>query len=165
MSSTVSSSLSAIICCFLAVVISSSITHFCFFVFPCRHHSHKWCLVMDELVQTTLRRHMAKLIAILAAKSSSPPPSSRPPPIPPKLLWPFVMSEILSNTDRYSSSPQPPEQPIEDWTSELTPPELTPLKLTPPSSQPACPSTLPLRNRRRRRNTLRFVPYNLFAWC
>ncbi|KAI0222645.1 hypothetical protein LSAT2_026111 [Lamellibrachia satsuma] len=121
---------------------------------------------MDELVQTTLRRHMTKLIAILAAKSSLPL-SSRPPPTPPKRLWPLVMNELLSKTDRYSSSPQSPDPPLEDWTSELTPPELTPLKLTPqpPSSQPARPSTLPLRNRRRRRNTLRFVPYNLFVWC
>ena len=101
-------------CCFLAIVISSSITHF---FLPYSHHSHKWASVMDELVHKMLRKHMAELVNILEGNSSpsQPPPPSRPSPT---LLWPFVMKELLSKTTPYGTTPPPSPEP-EDWNSEL----------------------------------------------
>lgn len=87
--------------------------------FPCSRHSHKWRVVMEDLAQTTLKRHITALVAILAKTSASQPPSYRPPTIPPKLLWSYVMRELLSTTTPYSASPQSPDLPLENWEPDL----------------------------------------------
>ena len=95
-------------------------------LFSCSYHSHRWCYVMRELVETMNRRQTVAFLQSLRLFVDSH--SSPAPPAPPhSTLWPVVMTELLNATDYrrvecdMHASPSLPLLALtsEDWTSDL----------------------------------------------
>ena len=124
-------------------------------LFSCSHHSHMWCRVMNELTKTVKDREILRFFQSIRSYIETHSTPSMSPPV--STVWPLVMLDLLYTTahirttcDMYAVPPSPRlDQPVENWTDELTPRPSSPQRCAARTVRPSLrPSLLKRRNQR-----------------